>query len=73
MHDFGVIRQEYPLFIRASEDGVEHPLVGCSFLVKGQRIGTGGGGHAPKADGSVCEGGFDIFAYFRCRGMEYFC
>ena len=53
------------------EDGVEHLLVGCSFLVERQRIGTGGGGHAPKTDDSVGEGGFDIFANFGCRGVKH--
>ena len=51
---------------------MEHPLVGCRFLVKRQGISTGGGGHAPKTDGSVGKVGFDILAYFRCRGVKYF-
>ena len=58
--------------INIVEEGVEHPLVDCRFLVERQRVGTGGGGHAPKADGSVGKVSFDILAYFRCRGVQYF-
>ena len=59
------------LFNCTGKDGMEHLLVGCRFLVERQGIGTGGGGHAPKTDGSVGKGGFDILAYFRCRGVKY--
>jgi len=60
------------VILLSGKDGVAHPLVGSSFLVEGQRIGAGGGWHAPKTDGSVGEGGFDKLAYFGCRGMKYF-
>ena len=59
-------------FVRRGEEGMEHPMVGCCFLVERQGIGAGGGGHAPKTDGSGSEGGVDILAYFGCWGVKYF-
>lgn len=56
-----------------SIDELEQHPVRLSFLFERKRIGTGGGGHAPEADGAAGDSDFDLTSDGRNRAAEGVC